>query len=90
MSSLTSTANDLTQKTWCTKSLKVEKEVQMNVWTTEILTTELHNYGFDKWHSFSSNNFSVFGSSQPDFAFSKHNNGNVVAAVFEMSNVRKD
>ena len=38
MSSLTSTANDLTQKIWFTKSLKVEKEVQINVWTTENLT----------------------------------------------------
>jgi len=72
---------DFSQNIESTIAYKTEKEVQLNDWVHKILTTELRNYRFETWCSYSTNRFSLFGSSQPDLAFSNRTKRNTVAAA---------
>lgn len=64
-----------------TQHLTVDKEVQLNCWMNDILTKELRLYDFDVIKEFSTNKYSVFGGSQPDFAFYKHKEDSMLGAV---------
>ena len=63
--------------------IALNTELQLNVVVNSILLKELMKYGF-KQCSFSRNDYSVFGSSFPDFAFFKSRQPHVVAGVVKL------
>jgi len=63
------------------KALKVTEERQLNAWFEDTLGPILNKYGYSLRRSFPNNKYSIFGSSRPDLAFTKHDEGQIVQGL---------
>jgi len=62
----------------------VREERQLNTWLNDLLSPIISSYGFIIKQSFPSNTYSIFGTSQPDFAFFKVFQRKIVATAVEV------
>ena len=63
--------------------LKVEEERQLNSWFEKFMSPILNDCGFMKKENFPDCVYSVFGSSRPDFAYFKHNQGDLLGVMVD-------